>query len=147
MHEMAIAAALIEQICDHAVRVGAVRVAEINIRMGVQSGIARSLHFCFPSASRDTLCEGAVLNIEEVPLTVLCTHCAAVKRPSALYNFRCPDCGYPTPKVLTGREMQLMSIGLVPPNAQHAAARPGTMPPRERKVTSTKNGKRSCNIN
>jgi len=40
-----------------------------------------------------------------------------VKTPAALYNFRCPDCGRPTPKVLTGREMQLVSIGLVPPAA------------------------------
>ena len=48
---------------------------------------------------------------------MLCTYCDAVKTPAALYNFRCPDCGRPTPKVLTGREMQLVSIGLVPPEA------------------------------
>ena len=30
--------------------------------MGVLSGIARSLYFCFPSAARNTLCEGATLN-------------------------------------------------------------------------------------
>ena len=75
------------------------RVAEINIRMGVLSGIARSLYFCFPSAARDTLCEHAILSIDEVPLTVMCTHCDAIKTPAALYNFRCPDCGRPTPKL------------------------------------------------
>jgi hydrogenase nickel incorporation protein HypA/HybF len=115
MHEMTIATALVDQICHQAESLGATRVAEINLRMGVLSGIARSLYFCFPSASRNTLCEGARLNIDEVPLTVHCTHCEAVKTPAALYNFRCPDCGHPTPKVLTGREMQLVSIGLVPP--------------------------------
>ena len=115
MHEMTIAAALVDQVCHQAQRVGAARVAEINLRMGVLSGIARSLYFCFPSASRATLCEGARLNIDEVPLTVLCTYCDAVKTPAALYNFRCPDCGRPTPKVLTGREMWLVSIGLMPP--------------------------------
>jgi hydrogenase nickel incorporation protein HypA/HybF len=128
MHEMSIASALVDQVCEQAESLGAARVAEINLRMGVLSGIARSLHFCFPSASRATLCDGARLNIDEVPLTVLCTHCDAVKTPAALYNFRCPDCGRPTPKVLTGREMQLVSIGLVPPNQDVARARPGTMP-------------------
>jgi|RhiMetdeSRZDD1v2_1073273.scaffolds.fasta_scaffold61042_5 hydrogenase nickel incorporation protein HypA/HybF len=128
MHEMSIASALVDQVCDQATRLGAVRVAEINLRMGVLCGIARALHFCWPSASQDTLCEGARLNIDEVPLTVMCTHCDAVKTPAALYNFRCPDCGRPTPKVLTGREMQLVSIGLVPPNEDVARARPGTMP-------------------
>lgn len=127
MHEMTVATALIEQVCDHAESVGAVRVSEINIRMGVLSGIARSLYFCFPSAARNTLCEGAILTIDEVPLTVHCTYCDAVKTPAALYTFRCPDCGRPTPKVLTGREMQLVSLGLVPPSPEHAAARPGTI--------------------
>jgi hydrogenase nickel incorporation protein HypA/HybF len=122
MHELSIANALIDQVCDHAASAGAVRVAEINIRMGVLSGIARALYFCFPSASRDTLCEGAILRIDEVPLTVMCTHCEAVKTPAALYNFRCPDCGRPTPKVLTGREMQLVSIELVAPTADDAPA-------------------------
>ncbi len=114
MHEMSIATALVDQVCQQAARLGAARVAEINLRMGVLRGIARSLDFCFPSAAQQTLCEGARLNIDEVPLTVFCTHCNRVKTPAALYNFRCPDCGRPTPKVLTGREMQLMSIGLVP---------------------------------
>src|SRR4029078_7356585 len=121
MHEITIATALVDQVCDHAVSAGATRVAEINIRMGVLSGIARSLYFCFPSAARDTLCERVILRIDEVPLTVMCTHCDAVKTPAALYNFRCPDCGRPTPKVLTGREMQLVSIELGAPRSDGIA--------------------------
>jgi hydrogenase nickel incorporation protein HypA/HybF len=114
MHELSIASALVEQVCVEARNAGAERVAEINVRMGALSGISRALYFCFPSAARGTACEGAVLSIEDVPLTVLCTHCDAVKTPAALYNFRCPDCGWPTPKVLTGREMQLVSLRLLP---------------------------------
>jgi len=113
MHELSIANALVDQVCLEAKNAGAARVAEINVRMGALSGISRALYFCFPSAARGTACEGAILSIESVPLTVLCTHCDAVKTPAALYNFRCPDCGWPTPKVLTGREMQLVSLRLV----------------------------------
>lgn len=111
MHELTIASALVEQVCSVANARRAAGVAEINIRMGALCGIARSLYFCFPSAARGTLCEHAVLNIEEVPLVVMCTHCNAEKTPAALYNFRCPDCGRPTPRVLKGREMQLLSVG------------------------------------
>ena len=128
MHEMTIASALVEQISEHAAGVGAARVAEINIRMGVLSGIARSLYFCFPCATRGTLCEGAILRIDEVPLTVMCTHCDAVKTPAALYNFRCPDCGRPTPKVLTGREMQLISLGFAPPDEAIVTDNPSILP-------------------
>lgn len=115
MHELSIASAVIEHVCTEAKKVGASRVAEINLRLGALSGISRALHFCFPTAARNTACEGATLSVEEVPLTVLCTRCDAVKTPAALYNFRCPDCGWPTPKVLTGREMQLVSFRIAPP--------------------------------
>jgi hydrogenase nickel incorporation protein HypA/HybF len=97
--------------------------------MGALSGVARALYFCFPAASRGTLCENAVLHIDEVPLSVMCGHCQAVKTPSGLYNFRCPDCGRPTPKVLTGREMQLVSIELVAPRAEHISAGAGNRAP------------------
>ena len=38
--------------------------------------------------------------------------CDAVKTPHGRYNFRCPTCGMPTPKVVTGREMQVAAIEL-----------------------------------
>lgn len=126
MHELSIADALVDQVCQQARAVGASGVAKIHIRMGVLSGIARSLQFCFPSVARGTLCEKSILYIEEVPLTVMCAFCNDIKTPAALYNFRCPDCGRPTPKVLTGREMQLVSLGLVRPRADEPTARPGT---------------------
>jgi len=125
MHELTIASALVEQVCGHAAGAGAQRVADIRIRMGALSGIARALYFCFPVAARGTLCDGAVLHIDEVPLTVMCGHCQAVKTPSGLYNFRCPDCGRPTPQVLTGREMQLVSIELVAPRTDQFTASAG----------------------
>ncbi len=112
MHELTIAASLIDLACDHAARHGATRVTRIDVRLGVACGIARSLYFCFGPASRGTACAEAELHIDEVPLTVFCATCDAVKTPKALYNFRCPDCGRPTPKVVTGREMQLVAIEL-----------------------------------
>ena len=125
MHELTIATALVEQVCDHAKRSNASSVASIRIRMGALSAISKALYFCFPAAARGTSCEHATLHIEEVPLTVMCTHCESVKTPAALFNFRCPDCGRPTPKVLTGREMQLVSIELAAPDPVVAVNGPG----------------------
>ena len=122
MHELTLATNLVELACRHADEHGAERIARITIRLGVLSGIARSLYFCFKPAARGTSCEHAVLQIVEVPLTVHCGHCNATKHPRALYNFRCPSCGHPTPKVLTGREMQLVSIELAPGEADRSTA-------------------------
>ena len=114
MHELALARSLIELVDDYAVQNGGRKVRRIHVRLGVLSAMTRALYFCFSSASRGSLCEEAQLEIEEVPLTVRCTNCRAVKAPSGRYNFRCPDCGLPTPDIVSGREMQLASIELWP---------------------------------
>ncbi len=112
MHELALARSLISLVDDYAAENGNRRVCRIHVRLGQMSAMTRALYFCFRSASRGTSCETALLEIEEIPLTVTCRHCDAVKTPSGRYNFRCPDCGMPTPEVVTGREMQLASIEL-----------------------------------
>ena len=112
MHELALARSLIEMVDDYAHANGARRVTRVRIRVGVLSALIRALHVSFRAASRGTSCDGADLDIEEVPLTVYCRFCDDVKAPSGPYNFRCPVCGHATPKVVTGREMQLVSIVL-----------------------------------
>jgi len=122
MHELSIATSLVELACDHARQHEGRRVTKVMIRIGVLQHVARSLYFCFDNVARGTACEGAALEIEEVGLTVECPACRAVKAPHGLYNFRCPDCGVPTPQVVTGRELQLVSIALAPDDAIDAPA-------------------------
>lgn len=112
MHELSIAQSLIELVSEHAKNEGASRVQSIHIRLGEQSGFRRALYFCFDQVSKWTICEGAQLFVEDVPLTVFCEHCDDVKKPSSRYNFRCPSCGMPAPKLMTGREMQVIAIEL-----------------------------------
>ena len=112
MHELALARSLIEMIDAYAIDNGAARVKRVHVRLGVLSAMTRALYVSFNAASRGSLCEDAVLDIEEVALTVFCRFCDQKKQPSGRYNFRCPDCGHATPKVVTGREMQLVSITL-----------------------------------
>lgn len=112
MHELTLARNLIELACEHARAQGADRVKRIQVRLGVLSGMLKPLYFCFGPAARGTACEDARLEIEEVPLTVECPNCRAIKVPHTRYSFRCPTCGSPTPKVVTGREMVLVALEL-----------------------------------
>jgi len=112
MHELTLATSLVELASSHAAQHGNRPIVRITIRLGVLCGIARSLYFCFKPAAQGTPCEDAELRIIEVPLSVNCDTCKETKLPRALYNFRCPDCGNPTPKVVTGREMELVSVEL-----------------------------------
>ncbi len=112
MHELTLANSLVELADSHAAKYGAFRVSRIDIRLGELCGIARALYFCFQPAARGTRCEGAALHIAEVPLSVHCETCDGVKRPRSAFNLTCPDCGRRARKVLTGREMELVSIEL-----------------------------------
>ena len=112
MHELALARSLIEMVDDYALAHRARQVTRVRVRLGVLSALTRALYVSFRAASRGTRCEGATLDIEEVPLTVYCRFCDAAKTPSGPWNFRCPDCGHATHEVVTGREMQLVSIVL-----------------------------------
>lgn len=134
MHELTLANSLVDLASDYAQRHGALRVSSITIRLGVLCGISRALYFCFEPASRGTRCEGASLTILESPLSVFCANCNEEKTPRALHNLRCPDCGRPTPKVLSGREMELVSIGIEGALSPHAA---DASPPREQQTNET----------
>jgi hydrogenase nickel incorporation protein HypA/HybF len=134
MHELTLANSLVELASDYAQRNAALRVSSITIRLGVLCGISRSLYFCFEPASRGTRCEGASLTIIESPLSVFCANCNEAKTPRALFNLRCPDCGRRTPKVLTGREMDLVSIEIKGALNLHASEE---SPAHEREVRST----------
>jgi hydrogenase nickel incorporation protein HypA/HybF len=112
MHELSIAQSLVELVSHHAAREGAGRVRTVHVRLGELSGFRRALYFCFDRVAKGTICEHARLAIENVPLTVRCDYCDDIKRPGARYNFRCPTCGMPTPKVVTCREMQVTAIEL-----------------------------------
>ena len=110
MHELTLARYLIELVAESVSEVESKNVIQINLRLGEASAMARALHFCFGSASRGTCCEGAILKIDEIPLTVHCHNCNCTKTPRGRYSFRCPDCGFPSTKIVTGREMELISI-------------------------------------
>lgn len=111
MHELSIAQCLIESACESAAADGARRVTRLWTRVGVLSGVVQeALRFSFQLAAEGTLCDGAVLEIEEVPITVQCVQCNAPRTLTDPWSFICPVCGRPTPQVLTGRELDLISI-------------------------------------
>lgn len=112
MHELTLATSLISLASDHARHHGATRVTKINVRLGVLCGIARSLYFCFAPAARGTCCEGAELTIYEVPLKLYCPACDAIVPSRSIFSLRCAKCAGPAPKVVSGREMDLISIEL-----------------------------------
>jgi hydrogenase nickel incorporation protein HypA/HybF len=113
VHEMSIAQSMIDAACEVADREGANHVLKLRARVGLLSGVAKTaLQFSFELAAEGTTCEGAVLDIEDVPVTVMCPSCQQAQVLHTLSYFICPQCGTPTPEILTGQELELAWVEL-----------------------------------
>lgn len=114
MHELSIATSLVEIASRKATDAGADRVSKVYLKLGRLSGVVReALEFSFDVATENTMLEGAVLEIEDVPAVVFCPQCQVEKQLSArlsMYRALCPDCGTPTPEVRRGQELEITAL-------------------------------------
>jgi hydrogenase nickel incorporation protein HypA/HybF len=111
MHELSIAVALVEMACEKAAELGDVHVEALHLRLGPLAGVVReALVFSFDLATEGTPIAGARLQIEDVPLVVLCPRCSEEQRLPSVQHLRCPVCDEPTPKVVRGRELELAAL-------------------------------------
>jgi len=111
MHEMSIALEVIEIVkASLPPEPPRVRVEKVNLQVGKLSAIVpRSLHFCYEIAVRDTPLAGSRLEIEEIPVVARCNGCGfdwTLEKPA----FKCPACAGTDIAVLSGRELDIVSI-------------------------------------
>jgi hydrogenase nickel incorporation protein HypA/HybF len=114
MHELSIAAAVVESAEDVAREHGASPVQCVTLRIGALAGVsADALRFSFALVAEGTSVAGAELVIEEVPARARCgaaDGCGmefAVGSPPALC---CPRCELAASQLLTGRELELAEV-------------------------------------
>lgn len=111
MHEMGIAIEVMKIAMSHLPDQGrGLRVKSLNLKIGrLTAIIPQSFRMCMEIATKDTQLEGAEINIEEVPLKVICTECgeeSELNDPS----FSCPKCESVKLDILSGRELTLESL-------------------------------------
>jgi len=105
-----VAVSLVEIACEKASTLGDVQVEALHLRLGALSGIVRdALLFSFELAAKDTRVAGARLEIDDVPLTVLCPQCGE-ERELPGFPLVCPVCDTPTPEVVGGRDLELTAL-------------------------------------
>lgn len=111
MHEMGIALEIIKIATDSIpVNLKNPRVERINLKVGKLAAVVPgSLKFCFEVATKDTLLEGALLHIEEIPVNARCKSCGyswtAIKPV-----FICEKCDSGSVDLLSGLELDIVSI-------------------------------------
>ncbi|MGZ4268775.1 MAG: hydrogenase maturation nickel metallochaperone HypA [Solirubrobacteraceae bacterium] len=107
MHELSISSAIVQTAVTHA---RGRRVTLVSVRAGhLRQVVPSALEFYFEIVARDTVVEGARLELEIVPALLACGACGrewAAETPS----FRCPECGGSDVAVVSGEELEVESI-------------------------------------
>lgn len=107
MHELAISSAVLESVLRHA---DGRRVTAVKLRVGhLRQVVPDSLAFYWDIVTRDGVCEGSVLEQEEIAARLACAACAREWEIS-LPVFRCPSCGGADVSVTAGDELEVESI-------------------------------------
>jgi hydrogenase nickel incorporation protein HypA/HybF len=112
MHELSIIASLFEILLEKAGEQQALKITRVKLNVGRLSGVVpEALETAFEFYKKGTIAETAELEIEELPLKVMCQSC----RWEALldgYIFVCPSCNSTNLKILQGTELLLEKIEL-----------------------------------
>ena len=133
MHELSLSSAIVDTVLRHA---DGRKVSVVSMRIGsLRQVVPESLLFYFEIVGRDTVCDGARLDLELLGALMHCDSCGSewdpappplefdpsgVLAPAAgglpgIPSFRCPDCGQGSDHVLRGDEFEVESIDVETP--------------------------------
>ena len=110
MHEVGIIQSTLEIATAKARQAGASRIHRLVLRIGALSGVVpEALESAFAALAPGSIADGALLEIECVPIIGWCGQCAA-EFPSGDFISTCPKCGEPTAAIRRGRELELAQL-------------------------------------
>ncbi len=111
MHEYSIACRVIAIVeSEMAARGITEQPTALTVVVGEMSGVVpHALTQAFPIAATGTVCDGARLEVESVPLMLRCAHCRREWHALEPYLI-CDECGGMDVEVLSGRELQVRSV-------------------------------------
>ena len=110
MQEMSLAEGVLQLIEDSARQQRFSRVSTVWLEIGELSGVeVEAMKFCFDAVTRDSVAQGARLEIIALPGTGWCMACAATVPMSEVFG-ECPLCGGHQMQVTGGTEMRLKEL-------------------------------------
>jgi hydrogenase nickel incorporation protein HypA/HybF len=111
MHEMSIAASMLDVVLQAAEQAGATRVEAVEVEVGaLKLVVPEVLQVAWEAVRADTLADGAVLRIEEIPARAECRQCGRQFEPDIAYSFLCPGCNRADVRIVRGNDIVLRSV-------------------------------------
>lgn len=110
MHEMSLMGGVFEVIEQTLSQHEANRVLQVKLKVGeLTNAEPDALQMAFEAYSKDTICEGAELIVERVPVRGRCRNCQHEFAVETLF-FLCPECQNSSIEVIQGEELLLESL-------------------------------------
>jgi hydrogenase nickel incorporation protein HypA/HybF len=112
MHELAIAQSILTIVLDVARQHGDLPVEVVRLRLGAYRQISpEALNFAFTALADGTVAADAVLEWEEIPVTIRCKDCGRAFTGDVL-AWICPHCGALGGEMLGGNELEVATVSL-----------------------------------
>lgn len=110
MHEMSLAEGILQLLEDAALKQEFSKVTAVWLEIGALSGVeVEAMKFCFDAVTRDSIADGARLEIVSLPGTGWCMECANTVPMTEVYG-ECPQCGSYQLQVTGGTEMRVKEL-------------------------------------
>jgi len=110
MHEMSLCEGVLQVLEQNARTQGYARVKTVWLEIGALSGVGpEAMQFSFDVVVKDTLADGAALEIVETPAEAWCMQCARTVIVKQRFD-ACPDCGSYQLQVTAGDEMRIREL-------------------------------------
>src|SRR5690348_3652001 len=107
MHELGIAASILETVEKESLRHPGAHITKVGVRIGELSGVdGDALQFGFDVLVKDTTFEPLALELELVPRIQRCAKCEYDFRMTA-YDPQCPLCGGLATACISGEELDI----------------------------------------
>jgi hydrogenase nickel incorporation protein HypA/HybF len=118
MHELSVAQNIIEIVQDNLNQEQKDLVKIVRVKVGKLTNIlVDSLVFSFEALTRDTNLSGALLEVEQLPLTTQCQDCGHQDSQDD-FIFQCSSCRSTNIKVVSGSELMVSEIELKDDNGE-----------------------------
>jgi len=110
MHEVSIMEEAVRMAVETAKAAQASRVVKLHLRVGTLSAVVpEAMQFAFDVVCRDTIAEGATLEMETVAAACWCPECRA-EFECAEFISECPRCHNLSGELRRGRELEIASV-------------------------------------
>ena len=111
MHELSIVLSIIDEISELAEAHDMTSVEVVHLKVGAFSCVDRdALLFAWTLGCEGTSFEQSQLDIETVPLVIHCQFCGRNRVPPSLRQLSCPECSTPAQTIVTGQELEVVSL-------------------------------------